>query len=449
MDKSTGKSGTAVVCVVDQLSCIAKNYVNEYHTQLRMCLDENGKDEFQLCQNEALKAISLSFQESDTYIIHRINKYKRDGHIFSKSTFNMNYPTVGIVGDSLAAGSLAAGNIEPHLGWLLYNSLIDMLLLNSNPSIPYKDSEPIHPMKDKTYMSPSVRRKNARHGSMKRRNDSSFVTRVFDTPQKSKSGLKRKYENIASSYIECEECVFTYRLAIENQIPPSNIIMAAKGGERIKSLYDQLEKVALPLGHLPEYVFISFTGNDICSNKMENTTDSEKYNQYYQEMNKQLEKSISKIKPSPKGTHIIVVASADITHLINNEDILNKSINYFPKGDVDKEVTCKDIRLGKPTFSKSINNMCSYILNTSPSDEEKISHIKSLHTAIVASQRDIVHQFSQAQKKGFNFYFVDSILDINFQSEDISPDCFHPSAQGHQKIADELSDEVRSIFRDL
>ena len=32
MDKSTGKSGTAVVCVVDQLSCIAKNYVNEYHT---------------------------------------------------------------------------------------------------------------------------------------------------------------------------------------------------------------------------------------------------------------------------------------------------------------------------------------------------------------------------------------------------------------------------------
>ena len=51
--------------------------------------------------------------------------------------------------------------------------------------------------------------------------------------------------------------------------------------------------------------------------------------------------------------------------------------------------------------------------------------------------------------RGFKFYFVDGILNAQFQAEDIASDCFHPSIQGHKKIANELSDEVSSIFRHI
>ena len=268
-----------------------------------------------------------------------------------------------------------------------------MLLFKSNPTIPYEK-----PIKSQSNMGLLELKKYKRNRSMW---NQGLVTKVFDTPQKLKSGLDRWFNNTASTYLECEECAFSYRLAIENQIPPRNIIVSAKGGEKIKSLSGQLKKVSLPLGHLPEYVLVSFTGGDICSMSMENTTASEKYTQYYQEMKKQLEESIKKIKPSHKGTHIIIIAAADVNNLVGNEDILSKSVNYFPKGDAGEKVTCEDIRLGKPTFSDELNGMCPYLLNTSPFDEERVNHIGNLHGAVVDAQRDVVRHFNQAQPKGF------------------------------------------------
>ena len=84
----------------------------------------------------------------------------------------------------------------------------------------------------------------------------SSIIKVFGTPQNPNNNRVKKR---LFSYGDCEECSFVYQLLLEHQIPPNNIIISATGdSQRIRNLYDQFKKVALPLNHLPEYIFVSF-----------------------------------------------------------------------------------------------------------------------------------------------------------------------------------------------
>ena len=425
---------------------VAHEYVGKYRSHLMACI---GKDKWedkkmQTCQDEAVKVISQLFKENEDYLLHRLNQYARDGHIsFTGTPPDPKHPTVGIIGDSLAAGTLAAGNVHADDFKLAYTAF-DVFALLSNPSVSSNDA--VDRFTGNSHLVPVMNRK-----LRTRKTSNSFVIKVFDTPQQKK--LSSYAERMFFSYVDCEECSFAYHLAIEQRIPSHNIIVSAKGNDqKVRTLYGQIEKVALPFGHLPEYVFISFTGNDICSMEMENTSQSKKYSQYYQDMVRQLQKAVQEIKPSPKGTHVIVVAAADVTNLVVNKELLDKyvansSIKSVFGGGVNKKTTCRDIRLGKAHLSEVIHGMCRYILSASPFDKERIGHIGALHQAVVSAQRDAVRKLQQNQPDGFNFYFIDDILDTEFQPEDISPDCFHPSVQGHKRIASELSEEVGTIFR--
>ena len=75
---------------------VAQEYVEEYRTQLKACYTgKDGREYSQLCQSQALEAISLSFQESDTYMIYKLNQYKEDGHISFIDYPDRRYPTMG------------------------------------------------------------------------------------------------------------------------------------------------------------------------------------------------------------------------------------------------------------------------------------------------------------------------------------------------------------------
>lgn len=402
---------------------IASKYVKRYRAQLSSCLDKYGKDKLQSCQDKTLEATDKLFQSSETYLRHKLNHYEEEGHLSFTNTPDTGYPTIGVVGDSLPAGSLSSGNIKPDYV-LLVNNFLEILLTDSNPSAPYVE--------------------------MGKNYTNSSVIKVFGTPQNPNNDRGKK---LLFSYADCEECSFVYQLALEHQIPPNNIIISATGdSQRIRNLYDQFKKIALPLNHLPEYIFVSFTGNDICHISMEHTSAAEKYNQYFKEMVYQLQEAIKGTTPSPQGTHVIVIAAADVTHLITNEGILNQSvpnqwINHILPFNEDTEMTCRDIREGNAPLSEIIHKMCPYILSASPSDEERVEHIRSLHQAVVNAQRDAIDELRQNQINGFNFHFIDSILDVEFYPGDISPDCFHPSIEGHKRIADELLDDVRTILR--
>jgi len=405
----------------------AKEYLPLYQKVFTDCIGDQklSKIEKRNCLDRAVKAVEeASAPRFATRILRdRISELRTSGHLSTYVIYpDLNKQTLGVVGDSLAVGAMAAEHLNPHFFSLVGSAIFDFMLMNQNTT--RQDESPL--ITDQT--------------------TSSRVLRVFDTPESRKSGLSRYYENKGSRFLDCEECSFAYTYGRYLGLPSSNIIFAGQSGKRVDSLKDQLFRLALPIGHLPETVIISYTANDFCHSANALIAPEEKYREYYQTLTNILKGTLSKLKPAPTGTKLIVIAAADVGNLLRNEKILSKELrHYFPGGPNKDKVTCGDIRRQEVGGAKEIAGMCEYILGTRPGDVARIDHIVSLNQAVVRAQKEAVKYMKARHPiKGFSFYFSDSIRNIEFDADDISPDCFHPSSKGHDKIAESLMQSIRA-----
>lgn len=378
------------------------------------------------CQQKAIGAVRAEALKDPRFrkkqVRHNITRLRADGHLSRfDSVPDLSKPSFGVVGDSLAVGAMAAEYLEPHAWLLLRKGLFNFLFAGQNPT---REQEL---MVEDLYRPPSR------------------VLRILDSPNQMKKGMDRYLENKGSQFIDCEECAFSYSLARGLGIPASNIFVAGQSGKRIDSIEIQMERLTLPLGHLPEKILVSYTANDICHPENANITSEQKYQQYRDSLVTSLENSLKQHRHATKGTKVMLMATVDVGNLLENKSLLSKEVNhYFPGGPNKEIVTCDDIRSQRVGGAKELTNMCPYILGTKPDDIEQIQHIKSLHQAIVKAQSDAIAQLNQKFKSSdVEFQILEKSLDIEFGPEDISPDCFHPSTAGHDKIAEALLKEIR------
>ncbi|MEO0337318.1 MAG: SGNH/GDSL hydrolase family protein, partial [Pseudomonadota bacterium] len=260
----------------------------------------------------------------------------------------------------------------------------------------------------------------------------------------------RPFENRASEFADCEECSFAYTLARNLGVRANNIFVAGRGGRDIQDLDNQLRQVALPLGHLPETVLVSFTANSICGEQNADRTAEDRYEWYKKRMRSRLTEALGEVEASPRGTKFLVVAAADVGNLLTNENVLSRPIfSFYPDGSFSRSMTCRDMRTGQHATTNGsgrdvVAGMCKYLMYTRLDDTERIAHIESLHSAVVQAQREITQEFQEEGAfPNVSFQFLDSILDIDFAADDVSPDCFHPSTMGHDKIAKTLLEEIQ------
>lgn len=414
----------------------AQQYVERYDRLTEDCLKGQARTRKRVghCLEQAAKQIEeiAKHENYRLWLIHRFSRLADREHLSTFQVPDPSQPTLGIIGDSLATGANADLRLEPHLWKLAGHGLFDFLFVHAGASqryVPIEKSLLRRPKSfgdpDRPYLPP--------------------LTRVFDTPTDHKIGFERAMENRGSTWVDCEECSFAYLVGRRLGIPAQNIFMAAQIGKRISSLGQQLERLALPLGHLPDVIIISYTGNDMCNMSNMNQTLATKSEAYEKEMVRELEK-IRSLPPSPKGTKVFVVAAADVGYLVEAESILSRKVTYnygWPVGGT-RSITCRDFRRESYPGLKDLNGMCNLILRTAPENKSRIAKVRELHQAIVQAQQSVTlwarHHLSSPE---LSFHFVGSILATPFNGEDISNDCFHPSIRGHEKIADHVLPAIR------
>jgi hypothetical protein len=419
---------------IDYLSQFAaQKYIPLFDQQVSDCMTPMPRtpDHAGVCIDHAVAAVETAARvgEHDTYVAQRLARLRDAGYLTPYRVPTAG-PTFGILGDSLAAGAVADLKLEANLITLILRAVFDIpRVVNSS-------------------MAKSGQLLQSKEFAALKKRPLMPLTRIFDTPQDHKTGWKRWGENQGSAYVDCPQCSFAYLLARDLGIAPQNIFLSAQDGTRVSSIHKQMQRLELPLQHLPDYIVISFTANDFCGEENAQVSGAQKYQEYVQEMVKQLTDSLKDFKPAPSGTHILVVASADVVNLLTNKDVLDKVISYWvPFEKLPYQVTCRDLRKETVPWTEKLAQMCPLILKTDPDDASGVAKVAELHDAVVRAQRDAATQTQQwidANHLGaqFSIAFTDQILATKFTKDDVANECFHPSIRGHEKIALQLKATV-------
>lgn len=385
----------------------AYNYLDIFYEHLDQCLVDSpllGPVQSSTCVRAATAQVAAALEEADPnrFVRIRLNDMNRAGVAMDIPAFpDVNKPTMGVVGDSLIVGSMSADNLEPNILRLIYT------------------------------------------GVTKSSSDASIPDQEMDANDRVIRLLGPNASSLGAQYIDCEECSFAYDLGLSLDVPPANMFFVAQQGARIDTLLTQLKLLTQPLGHLPDYLVISYTANDFCSGDNVKIDAQRKYRDYSKKMKEDLLRAARQLQPSPRGTEIIFVGGADVMNVFRNEKILDKEISYLYFTDYPRKVTCRDMRQQSLNGAKLLNNICPYVMETRLDDEERIAHIDALHSAVINAQRDSIEFIRSKNFPNLRYQFIDQILDIDFDGEDISSDCFHPTWKGHKKIADKMLGTIR------
>ncbi len=406
---------------------MAEKYVPEYLQQSNTCLKRQTpssanlgwRERTESCLAEAAQTIANQARQDhpELYNIHRMGRLFSQGRLSALQLPDSTKPTLAILGDSLASGSNADLRLTPEVWNLVGQGAFDFLAFHVSSS--QRTLPPPH----------------AKGG------DYQPLTRIL-------SGDKLR--DRAHTWVDCEECSFAYWVGRHSGLPSQNIFMAAEMKSRIENLGTQIDRAALPLGHLPEMMILSFNGNDLCNLKNFKETYASKKESYRKMVLTQLER-LTHHPRAADGTHVMVAGPANIAALIDSPSVLERKVPYhngWPWSST-REITCRDFRTESVAFVDRLNKMCSWVLRTHPDDKAKISHIRDLHRAIVDAQAEAVAQanalWPQA-KFQLKFYFNRALTEMDVTGGDVAHDCFHPSPEGHFKMAKAIMSGALETF---
>lgn len=355
-------------------------------------------------------------------------------------------PRFGVVGDSLATAAVANPEVALDISHLLRLWLrVYMPFTNTAPKIQaYSDPE---------------------------------VFGIVEPIEKVKSHFPSKdssedpgVSKFNESVLEVKEYSFGYMLGRGLGYKGSQIHFAAKMGTKIQDISRQFKELTKGFNHLPEKVVVSFNANDMCFKEVIETSPQAVGKKYYNQLIAELNKVIQNRKAHPEGTDVYYLASLDFLQLMRKKQILLKLVNFrgeptfcyevrqkrlwagklFESGNEPSRVTgaykgSLDERLNKELLNHSLPGMCTGIFQVSPRDTEKIEHLNQVYIALLESQKKAIETIkSKAQKKGFNFHYIDETADIQFTAKDVSNDCFHPSVSGQEKVARTLLERIKN-----
>ncbi|MGE4133902.1 MAG: SGNH/GDSL hydrolase family protein [Bdellovibrionales bacterium] len=362
--------------------------------------------------------------------IHRLSKLWSEGHLSIFQVPDLSKPTLGVIGDSLAAGSIADLRLTAEV-WPLAGAAADFFL-------------------------------NGRWISQRTYGHRPPVTRIYDTPasvaRDRARGITeghRAFENRGFRELDCEECAFGPQLAVAMGFPHENVFVAAKLKSRVDSLADQVDRIALPLKGLPNLILVSFTGNDLCNKRNENISFEEKRQQiaasFYQGLQRFTEyvaNSSVETSFSDAETVVAVVGPPNVASLLRDPTVLNHQVPYSTSfNPFHREmVTCREVRQAARPYLDKLNNSCSYVLRTNPGDLHRVSHIDDLSRAIYEGQQQATERAArELSRPGLRFVFLTTLADIKIRGQDLANDCFHPSKQGHTRMAEALFSELTRL----
>jgi lysophospholipase L1-like esterase len=275
-----------------------------------------------------------------------------------------------------------------------------------------------------------------------------YSTKEFEAAKAESWSEVRKInlEAKASMRLDVEEYSFGYLVGRYMGISARNIVLTGQDGYRVKSMARQFERVLEVSETLPPIMLVSFNANDMCKEEVI-TKDVEEHKQGFKanvkaELLKILENSA---KPHPSGSHIYILAPINFIELLTSPSILAKEIPFGISGQ--NQIRCENMRKADLDgydlkFLKSLQGMCKSVLRTDPSDIVRVNQLRKLYESHIEAWQELIDEFQPLSPQGLHWHFITDTSTMAFGAEDVANDCFHPSIQGHSKLARALIEVI-------
>lgn len=331
-------------------------------------------------------------------------------------------PIIGVIGDSVATGAIASPNIEATFSSLIGQGLIKNIFDIVSYGQTHSPGRPVH-----------------------------------------------------DTFVDSHLLSFGQIIADILGSGRDQIINLAEDGQRIEKMIPQLQDLMnvskARFGHfqLPDVIFSSFNANNMCHPSIFEKSVEELKQDYLTQLRLSYE-SISHMVPAEGGTDFFVIANLDAVKVLTSQEILSKTVNISTE-----QRRCLDLR--KPhldiylSLKKNINaqtisekwaneifektakgliGMCPAILGVDITNSKKIQHLKDIYRSYLEAQAEAASEYQpQLFKFGIRLHFIDASSKIEFLSQDVGNDCFHPNFMGQIKIAATILKSRSELFQNI
>lgn len=282
--------------------------------------------------------------------------------------------------------------------------------------------------------------------------------------------FKKYFQSEHYHFVNVPDFSFAQIIARMLNVGQEKIINTSYLGAKIESLSEQFDQLYTVMDQrfqersLPRVIFVSYTANNMCSVDFEKfrVHGNTYFENYYDELKKAYEK-ILKLPANKYTSDIFVLANLNVMNLLTNKSVLNRPVELN-----GKNVTCQKFRnpfAGKyietqqdtnkilvEMFLSKLFGLCGAILST-PIDESGIERrviLKEIYDSyLYAHQKAIEDYKDNMAQKGIYLRFVPQTSTITFEGTDIANDCFHPNFFGQLKIAKAVLESDLSYFHQL
>lgn len=236
-------------------------------------------------------------------------------------------------------------------------------------------------------------------------------------------------------------------------IHPDRIFNVAINGRRVGTIAAQLDVLLKKSGRFPDYLMLSFTANNACHEDIFKQSADEFYQRYYESLwsGKNGDGGMRYLVSRAAGAEkkrIYLLASLNFNEVLVNRSILEHTVPlHF------SDVQCYGFREGATELphvhylAVKLRQMCPAILNTDPLSQEpdqvrRRQHLKSIHSAMIRAQNDVVVRLQTEKPQNVSVKFISSPANLAFDARHVANDCFHLSNQGQGYLGMAVWQEV-------
>lgn len=261
---------------------------------------------------------------------------------------------------------------------------------------------------------------------------------------------QKNLEAKASLKLDTEEYSFGYMIGSKLNIKSERMVFVGQNGKKVETISEQFDRIhEVGSKTLPPLILMSYVANNICHPDVYKIPPERFHQEFKEILRGEINQAITH-SAHPTGTTVVVLAPLDVSRILTDEKLLTQTIPYQ-----GRQITCKSLWNGSAvttdadkTLKDSLVGMCRGILGSDESMSDRAAKVRHLQSLQIEAWKSVLNE-ANAKAQGIQFVFAESVRDIEFEPGDLANDCFHPSIQGHEKIAKQLlSNELQSVAND-
>ncbi len=260
---------------------------------------------------------------------------------------------------------------------------------------------------------------------------------------------------------------YSYLLGRKLGLPANEIYLAGENGSTSQHAWLHAARVVeLKNKELPSRIVIFYTGNDLCTQRIDDIIEGQAYGQ---EILKGMKYLALNGNADANGTRIFIPGFLPVTSFLHEPSILAHKIRLH-----GEEVTCQEARTRMFGAKPPLKNepvapvpdvepefalfsavmppnpvlLCPTFFGLGREDSAHQSLLANRIRSFREEQRKAVEQFNEWRGLKFpgrniSAVYIDETESIKFDGQDVAGDCFHLSAMGHAKIAQAMLTKMR------